>query len=779
MAPNNDNYIKDGDQRNAPPKDEMCYFNRYPDVSRHCSNKAGCGVSHYNTYGKKEGRTWGCKTNCLKSNKKKFGKLHKKINGTTMAQCQKACNDDDQCIYADRFKYNGNCYLRRTLRYKNWKTGNKDCLIKNIIEPKDGKLSAWSAWSACNKPCGGGTQSRTRTCTPPQHGGRPCIGALTESKACNTQPCLSGYVDFKSVAYNLCITANIGQQLSATPCKNINSQKWKYEPSSKRIVCAAYPGMSLDLVGSNLNNGTSIVLWTNHNGNNQKWEVDSNGVISSILNKYKVLDVDPTTKKLKIWDRHNDANQRFTGFAPTISPPPPVSPPTPPTPPPTETRNQGYGPGCTGYHAYKKGTGGTTCAQRGLAEKQSSTCSYDKNNNCTYKECCIESSSGDGNTGGIVYNQYPLSSDYKLIGKLDYTPGVGKKDKDLDKLLNQSFWQFKDDDKPSSGYMEIKRASDLNNEPSLLLKFGKGDHRQEQTPRDEGKGRDKETRVIQYWFKIPKNYNPKGFNMIIQHKTYGREKNYHPNFKLAVDDDDKLKMMTIRKSWQSIEDDGDKDKDGNEKSETLGKLKDFWDKWLLLYLEIKYDDDGKGYFHLKLKDKNGKEVANHKRDGLYTLHKGDGDKGDGQIRFGLYRTDRHGSYDGGDWWSTSPAIWVKNPHKITLDEIKSRRVLNRSGLDMNCIKMGKSAGYRLQKIKGLTIAQCAQACIDNPKASHFDWYQPNGNCYLRYMKDTNNWDHMLKGCDIQFRGLNNENNYLILLGIIIVLVVFVIYYLNK
>jgi hypothetical protein len=51
--------------------------------------------------------------------------------------------------------------------------------------------------------------------------------------------------------------------------------------------------------------------------------------------------------------------------------------------------NQGYGPNCGGYHAYKKGTGGKTCEKRGMKpESNSKTCKYDSNNNCSYKECC-------------------------------------------------------------------------------------------------------------------------------------------------------------------------------------------------------------------------------------------------------------------------------------------------------------------------------------------------------------------------------------------------------
>jgi len=56
--------------------------------------------------------------------------------------------------------------------------------------PVDGQVSAWSDWSACSAPCGGGTQTRTRTCTTqPANGGAPCP-SLSESKSCNTQACM-------------------------------------------------------------------------------------------------------------------------------------------------------------------------------------------------------------------------------------------------------------------------------------------------------------------------------------------------------------------------------------------------------------------------------------------------------------------------------------------------------------------------------------------------------------------------------------------------------------
>nr|XP_022339841.1 semaphorin-5B-like isoform X4 [Crassostrea virginica] len=58
--------------------------------------------------------------------------------------------------------------------------------------PIDGAWSSWGAYGTCSVTCGGGTQSRPRTCTnpTPQFGGASCVGASSSSQDCNTQVCI-------------------------------------------------------------------------------------------------------------------------------------------------------------------------------------------------------------------------------------------------------------------------------------------------------------------------------------------------------------------------------------------------------------------------------------------------------------------------------------------------------------------------------------------------------------------------------------------------------------
>jgi len=68
-------------------------------------------------------------------------------------------------------------------------TDSQPCNTQACPMPVDCAVSAWSDWSTCSATCGGGTQTRSRTVnTPAANGGMACP-ALTDSQACNTNPC--------------------------------------------------------------------------------------------------------------------------------------------------------------------------------------------------------------------------------------------------------------------------------------------------------------------------------------------------------------------------------------------------------------------------------------------------------------------------------------------------------------------------------------------------------------------------------------------------------------
>ena len=64
----------------------------------------------------------------------------------------------------------------------------------------DGEWSDWSEWDNCNLDCGGGNQTRTRSCTnpEPQFNGTDCGADDSETQVCNDQPCPIGISDNNS-----------------------------------------------------------------------------------------------------------------------------------------------------------------------------------------------------------------------------------------------------------------------------------------------------------------------------------------------------------------------------------------------------------------------------------------------------------------------------------------------------------------------------------------------------------------------------------------------------
>ncbi|XP_054841913.1 adhesion G protein-coupled receptor B1 [Eublepharis macularius] len=81
-------------------------------------------------------------------------------------------------------------------------TKKKDCFKDGIYlencmsSPKDsggnrtpGGWNPWSAWGECTRDCGGGLQTRTRTCQPLPDDSLICEGVLEEGRLCNRKAC--------------------------------------------------------------------------------------------------------------------------------------------------------------------------------------------------------------------------------------------------------------------------------------------------------------------------------------------------------------------------------------------------------------------------------------------------------------------------------------------------------------------------------------------------------------------------------------------------------------
>ena len=60
-----------------------------------------------------------------------------------------------------------------------------------FYESVHGAWTGWNGWSSCTATCGGGTKSRSRSCTNPKpvNGGKTCSGSSTEKPTCNTNGC--------------------------------------------------------------------------------------------------------------------------------------------------------------------------------------------------------------------------------------------------------------------------------------------------------------------------------------------------------------------------------------------------------------------------------------------------------------------------------------------------------------------------------------------------------------------------------------------------------------
>ncbi|XP_063677768.1 SCO-spondin-like [Bolinopsis microptera] len=89
--------------------------------------------------------------------------------------------------------------------------------------PVDGGWSEFSEWSECSAACGGGSQSRSKSCSnpAPENGGADCDGDDSESQGCNADPCPvdGGWSDFSD--WSECsVACGGGSQSRSKSCSN-------------------------------------------------------------------------------------------------------------------------------------------------------------------------------------------------------------------------------------------------------------------------------------------------------------------------------------------------------------------------------------------------------------------------------------------------------------------------------------------------------------------------------------------------------------------------------
>merc|ERR1711962_1114294 len=102
----------------------------------------------------------------------------------------------------------------------------RPCNLKTC--PPDGGWSCWSKFTGCTKACGGGTQSRKRTCSSPKPltGGKLCQTLLkkraneeTETRKCNEQGCAPHGSWSTWSSYSVCsASCNGGNQTRSRSC---------------------------------------------------------------------------------------------------------------------------------------------------------------------------------------------------------------------------------------------------------------------------------------------------------------------------------------------------------------------------------------------------------------------------------------------------------------------------------------------------------------------------------------------------------------------------------
>ncbi|EDO40760.1 predicted protein [Nematostella vectensis] len=169
----------------------------------------------------------GCSVNCIRDSEGKYGVgehwanfIYRKKQDWTDCSA-KECGDGVQYkLVLTQDRRNTNCFEYNVLVERSEET--RKCSAEKPCEVNGG-WSDYSSWSSCTKTCGGGTQTRTRTCTNPKpaHGGKECVGDAKETRHCSEAACAvnGGWSDYSS--WSSCTkTCGGGTQTRTRTCTN-------------------------------------------------------------------------------------------------------------------------------------------------------------------------------------------------------------------------------------------------------------------------------------------------------------------------------------------------------------------------------------------------------------------------------------------------------------------------------------------------------------------------------------------------------------------------------
>eukprot|EP00112_Aurelia_sp_Birch-Aquarium-sp1_P003530 Seg1394.13 transcript_id=Seg1394.13/GoldUCD/mRNA.D3Y31 product="A disintegrin and metalloproteinase with thrombospondin motifs 18" protein_id=Seg1394.13/GoldUCD/D3Y31 len=132
--------------------------------------------------------------------------------------------------------------------------------------PIDGGWSDYGEYASCNRPCGGGAQWKTRSCTnpAPQHGGKNCLGHVRgHYKTCNMQACPAGTKSFRLEQCQKLSSEKYDIYSAGEPCKLIcqsPEQRPYYYGNVEDGTLATSAGPDICIMGVRRKVGCDLVL---------------------------------------------------------------------------------------------------------------------------------------------------------------------------------------------------------------------------------------------------------------------------------------------------------------------------------------------------------------------------------------------------------------------------------------------------------------------------------------------------------------------------------------